>query len=74
MRVAVLDADKRVRLRAIRIGRNYGESVEVLEGVTRADEVVLNPPDSLAEGDQVAVAPPAPPAKAAKADRAEKTQ
>jgi RND family efflux transporter MFP subunit len=74
MRVAVLDAEKRVRLRTIRIGRNYGESVEVLEGVTRADEVVLNPPDSLAEGDQVAVAPPAPPAKAAKADRPEKTQ
>ena len=71
IRVAVLDAEKRVRLRPIKIGRNYGESVEVLDGVTTADEVVLNPPDSFTDGDQVAIAP-AQPAKAAKADKADK--
>ena len=56
IRVAMLDAEKRVRMRPVKIGRNYGQNVEVLEGLTISDEVVLNPADSLAEGDQVAVA------------------
>ena len=67
--VATVDAEKRIVLKPIKIGRNYGESVEVLEGVTPQDELVLNPSDSLAQGDQVAVAPPAP-APAAKAKAA----
>jgi RND family efflux transporter MFP subunit len=69
IRVAMLDADKRVRLRPVKIGRNYGQNVEVLDGLTPADEVVLNPSDSLTEGDQVAVAP-AEKAKAKAPDRA----
>jgi RND family efflux transporter MFP subunit len=59
MRVAVVDHENRIRLRPIKIGRNYGESLEVLEGVAPTDRLVLNPSDSLAEGDPVAVAPPA---------------
>jgi RND family efflux transporter MFP subunit len=59
MRVAVVDASGRVKLRPIRIGRNYGQSVEVLEGISGTDQLVLNPSDSLAEGDQVAIAAPA---------------
>jgi len=59
MRVAVVDATGRVKLRPIRIGRNYGQSVEVLEGISGTDQLVLNPSDSLAEGDQVAIAAPA---------------
>ncbi|MDO8280673.1 MAG: efflux RND transporter periplasmic adaptor subunit [Burkholderiaceae bacterium] len=62
MRVAVVDDAGRVRLRPVQIGRNYGETVEVIDGVEAADRLVLNPPDSLAEGDEVAVAPPAKPA------------
>jgi RND family efflux transporter MFP subunit len=58
-RVAVVDAQGRVHLRAVRIGRNYGEAVEVLDGVAATDRLVLNPSDSLAEGDRVAVAPAA---------------
>jgi multidrug efflux pump subunit AcrA (membrane-fusion protein) len=56
IQVAMLDANKRVQLRPVKIGRNYGPNVEVLGGLTPADEVVLNPPDSLTEGDQVVVA------------------
>jgi RND family efflux transporter MFP subunit len=58
-RVAVVDTSGKVRLQAVRLGRNYGENVEVLEGVKPSDQLVLNPSDSLAEGDQVTVAPPA---------------
>ena len=54
--VAKLDASKHVRLQPVKIGRNYGPFVEVLGGLTQSDEVVLNPPDSLTEGDQVVVA------------------
>jgi RND family efflux transporter MFP subunit len=70
MRVALVDDQNRIRLRPVKIGRNYGESLEVLEGVAPSDRLVLNPSDSLAEGDVVAVAPPAkgaPPAKSAQA-------
>jgi RND family efflux transporter MFP subunit len=56
IRVAAVDAQGRVHLRPIRIGRNYGESVEVLDGVTGTEQLVLNPSDSLAEGDQVTIA------------------
>jgi hypothetical protein len=39
----------------VRIGRNYGESIEVLDGTTENDRLVLNPPDSLSDGDLVSV-------------------
>ena len=72
VRVAVVDPQKQVRLRPVKIGRNYGPHVEVLEGLSTSDEVVLNPPDSLTEGDQVAVAPQ-PAQKSAAAERSEST-
>ena len=56
-RVAVLDASERVHLRVVSLGRNYGQTVEVLDGVSASDRLVLNPSDSLAEGDQVALPP-----------------
>jgi len=59
MRVAVVDAQGRVHLRPIKVGRNYGERVEVIDGIAGTDRLILNPPDSLAEGDQVAIAPAA---------------
>ena len=55
-RVAVVDAEGRVRLRGVSLGRNYGETVEVIDGISGSDRLVLNPSDSLAEGDPVTVA------------------
>jgi len=55
-RVAVVGAGERVSLRPVKLGRNFGESIEVLDGVSRTDRLVLNPPDSLNEGDVVAIA------------------
>jgi RND family efflux transporter MFP subunit len=62
-RVAVLNAAGTVNLRPVKIGRNFGNTVELLEGAAATDRLVLNPPDSLAEGDKLAVAPAAPEAK-----------
>ena len=57
IRVAVVDRQGQVRLRPVRIGRNLGETVEVLDGVKPDDVLVLNPSDSIADGDKVAIAP-----------------
>jgi RND family efflux transporter MFP subunit len=56
-RLALVDANGRVALRAVQIGRNLGEEVEVLDGISSADRLVLNPSDSLADGDVVKFAP-----------------
>ena len=55
-RVAVVDKAGVVHLKPVVLGRNFGESVEVLEGLSGDEKVVLNPPDSLVEGDKVQVA------------------
>jgi multidrug efflux system membrane fusion protein len=61
-RVAVIGPDGKVQLRPINIGRDYGATLEVLGGVSPTDQVVINPADSLDDGQQVNVAqPPANP-------------
>src|SRR5947209_7886351 len=59
-RRAIVDATGRIRLRPINIGRDYGTSLEILGGVSAEDQVVINPPDSLEEGQQVNVAAASP--------------
>jgi hypothetical protein len=54
-RVAALDAANRVHLKSVTLGRNLGESIEVLDGIAIGERLVVNPADSLAEGDSVAV-------------------
>jgi RND family efflux transporter MFP subunit len=54
-RVAVVGDDSKVRLRAVKIGRNFGEVLELLDGVGPQDRLVLNPPDSLNDGDPVVI-------------------
>src|SRR5688572_33454 len=56
MRVASVEASGRVKLLPVKVGRNFGQSVEVLDGLQGKERLVLNPSDSLAEGDQVLVA------------------
>lgn len=55
IRVAVVDNQGSVKLRTLKVGRNYGEMIEVLDGLSPADKVVLNPPDSLNDGDKVSI-------------------
>ncbi|MEO6929075.1 MAG: efflux RND transporter periplasmic adaptor subunit [Casimicrobiaceae bacterium] len=55
LHVAAVDAGGRVHLRSVQIGRNYGQTIEVLDGISAQDKLVLNPADSLAEGDKVTV-------------------
>ena len=63
--VAKVDNAGNIRLQSVRLGRNYGEAVEVLEGLAGNETLVLNPSDSLAEGDKVQVVADAKPAASA---------
>ncbi|MGC2109596.1 MAG: efflux RND transporter periplasmic adaptor subunit [Candidatus Korobacteraceae bacterium] len=55
--VAVVGSDGKVELRRISIGRDYGNSLEVLGGVDVSDRVIINPADSIENGQKVNVAP-----------------
>jgi RND family efflux transporter MFP subunit len=55
MEVATIGADDTIALRPIKLGRNLGTDVEVVQGLTLGDRLVNSPPDSLATGDKVRV-------------------
>lgn len=57
-RVAVVGQDGKVQLRPISIGRDYGATLEILDGVTKDDTVIINPADSIENGQKVNVAQP----------------
>jgi RND family efflux transporter MFP subunit len=57
VQVASVEGDGRVKLRGVKVGRNFGSTVEVLEGLKGGEQLVLNPPDSMADGDKVTVVP-----------------
>jgi len=44
-----------VQLAPVQIGQDYGAKVEIISGLAPADQVILNPPDSLAQGEHVIV-------------------
>ncbi|HZC86278.1 MAG TPA: efflux RND transporter periplasmic adaptor subunit [Steroidobacteraceae bacterium] len=53
--VATVDEGHHVRLRDIAEGRDFGTEIEVLAGIGPNDTLVVNPPDSLADGAQVRI-------------------
>lgn len=58
--LAVVGTDNKIQLRSITIGKDYGTTLEVLAGVSTEDQVVINPPDSLEDGQQVMIAQASP--------------
>ena len=60
LRAVVVDGNHKTHLRALTIGRDYGTSLEVLQGLSAEDWIVLNPPDSIDEGESVKVKEVAP--------------
>ena len=53
--VAVVGDESRVRLLPVTLGTDFGTAVEVLSGVTVNDRLIVNPADSLADGDAVSL-------------------
>jgi RND family efflux transporter MFP subunit len=61
--VAVLGADGKVTLKSVQLGRDLGDSVEVVAGLSPNDRVIASPPETLQNGQTVVLASAAPPAK-----------
>jgi hypothetical protein len=58
--VALLGADNKVTLQPVQLGRDFGDSVEVVAGLSPSDRVIDSPPETLQTGDQVQLASVAP--------------
>ncbi|MBW4697170.1 MAG: efflux RND transporter periplasmic adaptor subunit [Aphanocapsa lilacina HA4352-LM1] len=55
--VAVVGADHVVRFRRVGLGRDLGETIEVVSGLTGNERLVVNPGDDITEGKKVEVTP-----------------
>src|SRR5271165_422394 len=59
--VGVIHPDRTVEIRKIRITRDLGRRVQVAQGLSESDQLIVNPPAGLAAGAVVvATAPPRP--------------
>jgi RND family efflux transporter MFP subunit len=52
-RVAVVGSDHKIHLKPVMIGRDFGNKIEILNGLALTDQVVMNPADSLEDGQLV---------------------
>ena len=55
-KVAIVAADGKIRLQTVTIGTDYGHDVEIKAGLKPGDKVIINPPDSIRDGQTVAIA------------------
>jgi RND family efflux transporter MFP subunit len=56
LQLATVDQTQHAHLVGIKLGRDFGTSVEVASGLQAGDLVINSPPDSLSDGDQVKLA------------------
>ncbi len=56
LQVGVVKPDNSVELHDIKVGRDFGTTIEIVRGVTPSDKVIVNPSDSLITGTMVRVA------------------
>jgi RND family efflux transporter MFP subunit len=54
--VAVVRTGGQIALQPVTLGRDYGNSVEVVAGLNGDEQIVVNPPDSIAAGETVHIA------------------
>jgi RND family efflux transporter MFP subunit len=57
--VVVLGNNNKVMLKPVQLGRDFGDSVEVVAGLTPSDKVIDSPPETLRSADAVQLAAPA---------------
>jgi RND family efflux transporter MFP subunit len=58
--IALVTADQRIHLAKVKLGRDFGTQIEILEGLSEGQQVVINPSDALVERLQVEVMSPPP--------------
>jgi len=57
--VGIVQPDGKVEIRSVKLGRDFGQTMEVLSGVAPDDRVIVNPAESLVNGTTVSIAEPA---------------
>jgi membrane fusion protein, multidrug efflux system len=55
--ILVVDAKQTIRARAVKLGRDLGDKVEILSGLDRSEMLAANPNDALRDGTEVKVQP-----------------
>jgi RND family efflux transporter MFP subunit len=55
--VGVVGAENKVEMKKIKIGKDLGTHLEVTQGLSADDQVIVNPSDSLASGQSVRARP-----------------
>src|SRR5213079_3212029 len=56
LQVGLVKPDNSVELRDVKVGRDFGTTIEIVQGVTPSDRVIINPSDSLVTGAAVRIA------------------
>jgi RND family efflux transporter MFP subunit len=56
-RLAVVDQNGHVHLHKVVIAQDLGQSLEIESGIEEGDKIIINPSDSVADGDHVQIAP-----------------
>lgn len=55
-RVAIVGPDGKVRLQAVTVGTDFGRVAEIRTGLKPDDRVIMNPPDTISDGQAVVIA------------------
>jgi RND family efflux transporter MFP subunit len=58
LQVATVDPSHKIKMKNITQGRDFGKTIEVLDGIGQNDDIVVNPSDSIDDGLVVRIAPP----------------
>jgi RND family efflux transporter MFP subunit len=53
--VGVVGSDNVVHLKDIKVGRDFGTKIEVVSGIDASDNVIVNPSDSISDGQKVQI-------------------
>jgi RND family efflux transporter MFP subunit len=56
LRVAIVGEGQKVELKQITLGHDFGSEVEVVAGLSGNESVIVNPPDSVVDGEAVRIA------------------
>ena len=58
LQIARVRHDNSVELVSVKSGRDFGNMIEIVNGITQDDHIIINPPDSLNEGQIVRIVTP----------------
>jgi len=52
-RLAIVESDNTLHLRPVMLGRDFGDEIEISNGIQGDEKIVTNPSAALSDGDKV---------------------